>query len=528
MSVYRRQAIFMMTSDNTPGHPNQRDAKTKSLWQRNDPSSRLTQSEEGEVSKTFDVVVVGGGITGLTTALLLQEEGLNCVVTEAEKPGFGTTGGTTSHINTMLDTSYDIIERDFGPDNAKLVAAATMESIALMYNLVKKYNINCDFSFRDGYLFAENEEEAQSLKEVLAASQRAGVDVEEAGHLPIPLEYESVIVFKNQAQIHPVKYLDGLVKAFTSQGGLLLENNKVQETKLEKGIHTLTCERITLRARKIVYATHIPPGINILHLRCAPYRSYVLAAQLEDGCPDELIYDMKDPYHYFRSHEIEGKKYLILGGEDHKTGHSEPEESFARLEQYLRAHFRVRSLDYRWSAQYYESADGLPYIGELPSADKGIYTATGFSGNGITWGSFSGLLLKDILLERESPFSSLFVPARLKPVAGFKEFVRENADVAYRYIADRVKISKLESVSSLAADSGTVVKYEDKKIAVYKDGTGGVHALDPVCTHAGCIVKWNGTEKSWDCPCHGGRFDIHGKVLTGPPRKDLQKIDINE
>lgn len=518
----------MITSDKTPENFFQRDATTKSLWQHNDFDLPRGHSNEGLASITFDVVVVGAGVTGLTTALLLQEAGLKCAVTEGRTLGFGTTGGTTSHINTMLDTSYDIIERDFGLDNARLVAAATMESIALIYNTIKKYNINCDFSFRDGYLFAGNQEEAESLKDILSASKRAGVDVSEAEHLPIHLNYQSAIVFKNQAQLDPIKYISGLLDAFISSGGIYIENNKVQETKLEEGVHHLTCERVNLRAKKVVYATHIPPGINILHLRCAPYRSYVLAAQLEEGCPDEMIYDMKDPYHYFRSHEMNGKNYLILGGEDHKTGHLEPEISFAALERYLKENFRVKSVDYRWSAQFYESADGLPYIGELPSADNGLYTATGFSGNGITWGSFSGLLLRDILLENESPFSNLFAPARLKPVAGFKEFVRENADVAYRYIADRVKISKLDSVSSLPVDSGIVVKYEDKKLAVYKDSSGKIHALDPVCTHAGCIVKWNGTEKSWDCPCHGGRFDIDGKVLTGPSRKDLPQIDIKE
>src|SRR5690606_3316210 len=200
----------MITSDKTPENSNQRDAKTRSLWQENAQSSATASSKESVDSEVFDVVVVGAGITGLTTALLLQEAGLRCVVTEAKMPGFGTTGGTTSHINTMLDTSYDIIERDFGLDNARLVAAATMESIALIYNLTKKYEIACDFSFRDGYLFAENEEETQSLKEILSASQRVGVDVTEADRLPVPVDYQSAIVFKNQAQIHPMKYLEGL------------------------------------------------------------------------------------------------------------------------------------------------------------------------------------------------------------------------------------------------------------------------------------------------------------------------------
>lgn len=505
-----------------------RDSDTLSLWQQSAKPLPITDIVKPEPDEIYDVAIVGGGITGLTTALLLQESGLQCVVTEAFSLGFGTTGGTTSHINTMLDTSYDIIEKDFGADNARLVAAATMKAIVLIHDNVKKYAIDCGFEFKDGYLFAQNDKEEKQLRKILEASQRAGVEVEETDVINVPVPFQYAIVFKNQAQLDPMKYLFGLAEAFTSIGGVIIEYNKVQKTEASAGFHTLICDRGTLRATKIIYATHIPPGINILHLRCAPYRSYVLGVELEGDYPDGLAYDMKDPYHYFRSHEVNGKRYLIVGGEDHKTGHGDPENAFEALESYVHQHFNVRALDFRWSSQFYESADGLPYIGALPAADEGIYTATGFSGNGITWGSFSGHLLSDLVTDEPNVFSELFSPSRIKPVAGFVEFVKENADVAYHFISDRFNLKEIESLAALHPESGMLINYKDTKLAVYKDAAGKVVALNPVCTHAQCIVNWNAVESSWDCPCHGGRFNTEGKVITGPARMDLQRIDIDE
>ncbi len=506
-----------------------RDGVLPSLWQEH----RIKIDQSGELRRfsadqLWDVLIVGGGITGLTSALKLQEAGKRCLLIEAKTLGYGTTGGTTTHLNTMLDTPYHQIESDFGEQGAKFVAEASKSAIALVARNVEKYQIDCDFQYKDGYLFAENDQQAATLDKIFQASLRAEVDVIDAPHIPVPLSFKKALNFRRQAQFHPLKYLDGMAKAFQNAGGVILEQVKSLSSEKEGDIHYMETTQGQIKAKTILYATHIPPGINIIHLRCAPYRSYVLAARLasDDQYPQDLAYDMQDPYHYFRTHEIEGRKYLLLGGADHKTGHGNPEDSFRSLESYLRAHYNVQSIDYKWSSQFYESADGLPYIGEMPGSNDQTYIATGFNGNGILFGTYSALLLHDLILGIDNPHAELFTPKRIKLVAAFKNFVKENADVAYRFVADRLRTEDLESMIQLVPGTGAVVNYENEKMAVYKSEAGKVVALSPVCTHAGCIVAWNDAEKSWDCPCHGGRYDPEGAVITGPPRKNLQEISL--
>ncbi len=508
-----------------------RDGALPSLWQAHAGPAFMVSDPENRTAadQVWDVLVVGGGITGLTTALRLQEAGKRCILAEAHHIGFGTTGGTTAHINTMLDTPYHTIERDFGAEQAKRVADAARAGRDLIARNVSAYQIACDFEYKDGILFAQTEQEEAELKKIYEASQRAGVDVLLSESIPVPLDFRMAINYRMQAQIHPLAYLRALAHEFTAAGGVIRQHTPVLDSEWRKGIHQVETARGTIRAHRLVYATHIPPGVNRLHLQCAPYRSYVLAAQVADEqYPNRLAYDMQEPYHYFRTHQVDGKRYLIFGGADHKTGHGDPEEAFRELELYLHMHFDVSSIDYRWSAQYFEPADGLPYIGNLPGGDAHTYVATGFSGNGILFGSFSALVLSDLILGNENAYEKLFSPLRIKPIAGFNSFIKENADVAYRFVADRLNVEKLVALVDLAPDTGAVVRLDDQRIALYKSATGGLRALSPICTHAGCIVAWNPAEKSWDCPCHGGRYDVDGKVLTGPPRKDLEVIPLND
>jgi glycine/D-amino acid oxidase-like deaminating enzyme/nitrite reductase/ring-hydroxylating ferredoxin subunit len=497
-----------------------RDGALNSPWQSGLISLKSTTSID--TNTIYDVVIIGGGITGMTAALLLQNAGKQCLLVEAESIGYGTTGGTSAHINTFADTTYTEAQSAFGKEGAQLFAEAINEGFALIKENIKTYKIACDFEIKKGYVYAENNDQVKELEDLCMGMHDVSLDCNYTDEVPTPVPHQVAVVMENQAQFHPLKYLQGLQKAYLKAGGLILENRRIESVKIENKIHLAQSGDQTLKAHKVIYATHVPPGITIFSFRCAPYRSYVLGVKLKDNnYPDGLVYDLQEPYHYFRTHTIEGEKYLIVGGNDHKTGHDDPEKAFASLEKYVRKYYKVASVDYRWSSQYYIPVDGFPYIGHI----DGIYCATGFNGNGMMLGSISAKILSDLILEKKTKYEKVFSPSRIKPIDGFTEFVKENADVAYHFVADRFKVHETDSVKRLSPDTGKVVEIDGQKIAAYKDADGKVHALNPVCTHAGCIVNWNAEEKSWDCPCHGARFAIDGKILTGPATRNLEEVN---
>ena len=507
---------------------NPRDAKSLSPWQNTSPGE-ITQQKADVGEIIYDVLIIGAGITGLTTGLLLQKAGKRCLIVEASKAGFGTTGGTSAHLNTFFDATYPEIESDFGREQAKQVADSGKEAMSLIASLVKEYQIDCDLEYKEGYLFSENEKESKQLQEILEASRRAGIAVTESGTNDVPITFDKAIRFAQQGQFHPLKYLKGLTAAFVNLGGVILEDSFVSDREESEVLITIVAGENKLKGRNLVYATHMPPGITAYSLRCAAYRSYVLGIKLKnDQYPTGLAYDMQEPYHYFRTHHIDGQPYLIVGGEDHKTGHSDPEQAFANLEQYAREHYEVDSVAYHWSSQYYIPVDGLPYIGPLSETGNNTYLATGFNGNGMMFGTLSGKIISDQILGIENRYSSLYSTSRLKPVAGFSEFVKENADVAWHFVADRFGAEDIEKLSELKRGEGKIVEFQGEKVAIYKDVQGKVTAVSPVCTHAGCIVNFNTAEQSWDCPCHGGRFDTSGKVICGPPQKNLAQISLTK
>lgn len=503
----------------------QRDGSSVSLWQ--DSQGAFQSSHFGSTETVYDVIIVGGGITGLSTALLLQESGKNCLLLEAANLGFGTTSGTTAHLNTLLDTPYTQIEKNFSEEKSRQVADAAAAALNLVKRNVEKYSIECGLQEADAWLFSADDKEDKELSEIAEAARRAGLDLVFTTELPIRVPFKRAIRVAGQGKFNPIDYIYGLAKAFEQAGGIIMQHCRVANVQQKENVQADTSKGV-FKGVDLVYATHVPPGINLLHLRCAPWRSYAMAVKLADeNYPEGLIYDMKDPYFYYRTQVVQGQPYLIAGGVDHKTGEEEySERSFEELEAHVRKYFEIEEVAYRWSSQYFEPTDGLPYIGRLPGHAEHVYVATGFGGNGMTYSAVSALTLKAMILGEESPYISLFDPNRLKPVAGFTNFIAHNVDVVKNFAGRLFSAEKLGELAGLAEGEGKVVKYEGEKIGIYKDEQGGIHAIDPVCTHMKCEVKWNAAELSWDCPCHGARYSVDGKVLTGPADRDLEKITI--
>lgn len=449
-----------------------RDGQQTSIWENINSRDKSHIYVENQ-KDIYDVSIIGGGITGITTALLLQKAGMSCIVLEARQIGFGTTGGTSAHLNTFFDATYPEIEQNFGAEAAKLVALAGKEALSIIENCIESYHIACDFEHKEAFLFSEDKKQTEQLREILAASKRVGLAVDEADNNQLTIPFDYCISFKNQAQFHPLKYLLSLSEAFTDAGGVLLEETPVSENSYKDNIHFSKTERGIVKSKHLVYATHIPPGISLLSFRCAPYRSYVVAAKLcEATYPHCLVYDMREPYHYFRTHRINGSPYLLIGGADHKTGHNDPQRALAELRHYAEKHFAIQSIDFAWSSQYYVPADGLPYIGQFPLGTANTYVATGFNGNGMIFGTLSAKIISDSILKKENPFADLFNPSRIKPVAGFHEFIKENADVVYHFLLDRFSAEEVKLLKEIQVGEGKVIDFQGRTLAVYKDING--------------------------------------------------------
>lgn len=506
----------------------ERDGHLHSLWQ--DTTSGM-DTGEASFPRDVDVVVVGGGITGISTAFALRKAGLSCLLAEAKNIGFGTTGGTSAHINTILELSYDQMITKHGEEDAKLVAQAAVEACTRIRQYALLHAPDCNWHEQDAYLFAQDAKQVEELDKIVEGTLAVGLPAEFVNQLPFPRPYQKVARFTGQAQFHPTRYITGLANAFRAAGGVLQENCRVLDVKTEDDALYVVTERGTVRARRLVYATHIPPGVNILHFRNAPYRSYVLSARLTPGAtlPDTLVYDMEDPYHYYRTEEVDGERLLIAGGYDHKTGHEEDTaQRFKDLEEHVRSLFPVQAITHHWSSQYFEPADGLPYIGHLPMADERLFVATGFNGNGMTLGTLAAIVLTDLITTGDSPYKEVFDPARVSVIAGFANFVKEAVDVVGHLVAAPFPATKMPDLDDLAPGQGRVVQHEGRSIALHRDEAGTLHAVDPACSHIKCTVAWNGAERSWDCPCHGSRFGVDGQVLNAPSRKPLQVVPVGK
>jgi glycine/D-amino acid oxidase-like deaminating enzyme/nitrite reductase/ring-hydroxylating ferredoxin subunit len=474
------------------------------------------------VNAEVDVVVVGAGITGLTAAMLLAATGKRVSVVEARRIGCGVSHRSTTHLTEAIDTRYQEIESDFGRDGAKLVAQSSRAAIEKVGELVKAFSIPCDFTRRPGYLYTEKSEDLDVLRKELEAANRAGLPVELLAEAPLPFATKGALRFPDQAQMHMVRYLGSLATATQAKGAQIYEDSRVITVEDGEPCIVHLEHGPVIRAKHVFVATHTPLNHVFLQTKIAAYRSYVLAFPSVQ-IPDGLYWDTEDPYHYLSTFEVDDVPYLVLGGEDHKTGTTtNTEEHLDALLAWTKERIPVPAPSYRWSAQVEEPVDGLPFIGRS-SLSEHVFVATGFSGNGTTFGTIAAMIVTDLVNDRASPWAELYSATRVKPVAAAGTYLEENIDFPMHLFSDRLQPPDAKTPGEIRPGEGKTIRLRGERLAVYRDPQGSLHAVSSVCTHLGCLVKFNNAEKTWDCPCHGSRFGVDGAVLDGPATRPLAK-----
>ena len=453
-----------------------------------------------------DVAVIGGGIVGVTTALLLVEAGVQVVLIDANRIGHGVTGHTTGKVSSQHGLIYAQLRAKHGAEAARTYGEANEAALAWIAARVDRDGIDCDFRRRTSYAWSDSRSELEAEAQ---AAVSAGLPASFVESTPLPFAVPGAVRFDDQAEFHAQKYV------------LALARQLPEVYEHTHAVHAGSFVRTPggrIDAEHIVVATHFPfPDRSLAFARAHPQRSYAIACSIAGDPPDGMFISGSSPTRSIRAIPHGSSELLMVGGEGHRTGTGgDTEQRYAALEAFAREHWDVRSIEYRWSAQDNTTVDGLPFVGPLTPFDDRVLMATGFAKWGLTGGTAAALILADRILGRANPWASLFDPTRLNARASAAKLVTENAKAGVRFVADRVTKRGSRPLEDLAPGEGDIVRHHGEKVAGYRDEDGTLVAVSATCTHLGCQVNWNRAERSWDCPCHGSRFAPDGTVLQGP------------
>jgi glycine/D-amino acid oxidase-like deaminating enzyme/nitrite reductase/ring-hydroxylating ferredoxin subunit len=496
--------------------------KTISIWEgtvKNDHTYPSLQEH-----READVVIIGGGITGLTAALLLSDAGKKVVVLEALRIGLGTTGNSTGNLYVTVDEHLSGIRKKWNSDVMKAVVNSRSAALDLIEKTIGRFHIPCDFYKTSFNFFAENlDEDAEDfMKKEFDALTEAGLHPRISENAGLPFEVKKAISVDGQAQFHPYKYALGLAKSISDKC-TIYENSQVEDFDEKEG--TVKTTNGTVKAKAVLMATHTPKGVWMVHGALGPYREFGVAAELRSGdFPKGIFWGVNQPKHSVRTFKDGDKQYIMVIGDKYKTGQGENTFEYVKhLETFLESRFDIGTERFIWAGQQYRPADGLPYIGK--HSEK-LYFLTGFSTDGLVYGTMAAMIVCDQILGKENPWSQTYNLKRFTPIKSFKEFFKENADTLVQLAKDTPWNVDADSLKEISPGEGKVLESGGEKIAVYKDEAGTDHIVSAVCTHMKCIVNWNPVEKTWDCPCHGSRFSTDGNVIEGPAISDLPKKNI--
>ncbi|CAM3444801.1 FAD-dependent oxidoreductase [Paenibacillus lupini] len=480
-----------------------------------------------EQNSETDIVVVGGGISGITTAYLLIQEGFRVALLEAGEILNGTTAHTTAKITAQHDLIYDELIQSEGKEKASLYYQAAKEAMSFIEQTIDKHQIECGYTKQDAYVYSHNVDYIVKVEKEAKAYQELGIPGAYLDKMPLQLPMFGAVKMESQAQFHPLNYLIKLVDEFIKQGGKIYEQTTAVDVEQVDTPKVMTSDGHRIECKYVVSCTHFPfyDGQGFYFARMHADRSYVLGLKVEDDYPGGMYLSAEDPKRSIRYTELEDQsKLIILGGQSHKTGQGICTiNHYDELRRFAEDQFKLTEIAYRWSAQDLATGDKLPFIGRITASTPNIYIATGFRKWGMTNGTAAALLIRDSILEKDNPYESLFAPSRSLSWKTVGKLITDNVDVAKHLITGKLEHVK-KRPEQLEKDEGSVVQIHGRRAGAYRDKEGQLYLVDTTCTHMGCEVEWNNGERTWDCPCHGSRFDISGEVMEGPAEKPLKQL----
>lgn len=501
-------------------------SERRSVWLE---TAAIPQSPTLETDLDVDVAVVGGGITGLTTALLLRREGAQIALLEGATVGAGTTGNTTGKVTSQHTLVYADFIDQHGEEKARIYAEANQHAIELVSAIVSELDIDCGFERAPSFVFTQTEKERESIEAEHRAAVQLGLPATLTTETDLPLPVELALRFDGQAYFHPGRYLAGLVGEVTALGGQIFEHSRVHEVDERDDHAVVRTPAGSVRARHVVVATLLPfVDRGGFFAKARPNRAYGVAARLGSGGLEGMHISVDSPTRSTRPWVEDGRSGVIVVGETHPTGQDETGAGhWGELERWTREHFDVESFEYRWSSQDFTTADGLPYVGRSPRMEHTL-VATGFRKWGLSNGTAAAVMLTDMIHGRTNPWLDTFDATRIGDAATVAKLVADNLEVGKHFVVDRFARLGAESLADLQPGEGAMAEVNGRTVGAYRSADGHLHAVSLNCSHMGCTVRWNGAEKSWDCPCHGSRFSTEGDVLAGPAVEPLERIRLDE
>jgi len=468
---------------------------------------------------SVDVAVIGGGMIGLTTAYLLHEAGVPVAVLEGRRIGDGTSGNSTAKVTSLHGLTYASLSSSLGPEVSRVYGEANEWGIEKVAELVERLGIDCAWRRKPNFTYTEDAAEAEQIAEEVSAAQAVGLPASYVEESDLPFAIAAAVRFESQAEFQPVDYLVGLAAALDDGEPRVYEHTRAVAVN---GADVRTDAGHTVRAGRVVVATQLPfLDRGLFFARTYPERSYALTARLRQPVPQGMYLSTESPAHSLRALPWGEEELLIVGGESHDMTRTRSRESFHRLERYARERFEVEAIEHRWGAHDFMPEDGLPFVGSLTPGSTRALVATGMHKWGYALGTASGAILADTILARENPWAETFDAWRRPPLKTLPKTLLHNAEDGVAFFGDRLR--RRREVDDLAPGEGRVIGAGAGQRAVHRDEQGVLHAVSARCTHLGCIVRWNAGERTWDCPCHGSRYEPGGEVLTGPATKPLER-----